>query len=50
MLIDDEGDRFAPLAEILYVNLIRHARIHTSINWNTSNKIEPNSGLLYLSR
>ena len=32
MLIDDEGDRFAPLAENVYVNLIRHARIHTSIS------------------
>ena len=36
MLIDDEGGRFAPLAENLYVNLIRHARIHTSnILWET---------------
>ena len=26
MLIDDEGDPFAPVAENFYVNLIRHTR------------------------
>ena len=38
MLIDDEGDPFAPLAENVYVNLIRHTGTNIYIKYFMRNR------------